>query len=195
MILSYLILAHLLGDFVFQPGKLVTWKLRSKWGILIHVLIHFALNLIILAPFLLNGYYWLILVAFSLCFAHFWIDQIKINYDFKHNKKTSSFLIDQLIHLLAILLVFFFTQNISLILPDSQFYRLYGDIRLITLVAFLILASTVIEIYRFQWEREKKENATLKIHPREMLIRAIIVILIYGLFMILSFYARGNHGF
>lgn len=195
MILSYLILAHLLGDFVFQPGKLVIWKIKSKFGILTHVLIHFTLNLIILSPFIINGHYWLILTAFLLCFAHFWIDRIKINYDIKHDKKTVSFLIDQLIHLLAILLVFFFTQNIPLILPDSQFYKLYGDIRLIILATFLILSSAVIEIYRFQLEREKKENAILKVHPREMLIRAVIVILIYGLFMILSFYARGNHGF
>lgn len=195
MILSYLILAHLLGDFVFQPGKLIIWKTKSKWGILVHILIHFALNLIILAPFLLNGHYWLILVAFLLCFAHFWIDQIKINYIIKHDKKVMPFLIDQIIHLLVILLAFLLTRNIPLALPDGQFYQIYGDIRLIILAVFLILSSAVIEIYRFQWEREKKENAILKVHSREMLIRAVIVILIYGLFMILSFYDRGNHGF
>lgn len=194
MLLGYLILAHLLGDFVFQPNKLVSWKIKSKWGILVHVLVHFVLNLIILAPFLVNGYYWLILAAFLLCFAHFLIDHIKISYDLKHDKKVAPFLLDQLMHLVAILLVFFFTRNINLALPDTRFYEIYGDIRLIILATFLVLSSTVIEIYRFQKEREKKENTVLKIHTREMLIRVIAVTLIYAVFMILSFYARGNYG-
>lgn len=194
MLLGYLILAHLLGDFVFQPNKLVNWKIKSKWGILVHVLIHFIINLIILAPFLVNGYYWLILLAFSLCFAHFWIDRIKISYDLKHDKKVAPFLLDQLMHLFVILLAFYLTRNINLALPDTQFYKIYEDIRPIILATFLILSSTVIEIYRFQLEREKKGKAVFKIHTREMLIRVVAVTLIYAVFMVLSFYARGNYG-
>lgn len=194
MLLGYLILAHLLGDFVFQPNKLVSWKIKSKWGILVHVLVHFVLNLIILAPFLVNGYYWLILVAFLLCFAHFWIDHIKISYDLKHDKKVAPFLLDQLMHLVAILSAFYLTRNINLTLPDAQFYEIYGNIHLMILVNFLILSSAVIEIYRFQTEREKKEKAILKIHTSEMLIRIFAILLIFAVLMVLSFYARGNYG-
>ncbi|MBI5754436.1 DUF3307 domain-containing protein, partial [Candidatus Peregrinibacteria bacterium] len=110
MILGYLIFAHLLGDFIFQPNRLVLWKIKSKCGILTHVIVHFILNLLILSPFIWNGHYWVIAAAFLICFAHFWIDEIKISYDLKHDKKVIPFLIDQLMHLLTILLVYFFIQ-------------------------------------------------------------------------------------
>ncbi len=193
MLLGYLILGHLLGDFIFQPNKLVLWKMRSKMGTLVHAGIHFILNLLILLPFIINGYVWLIGVAFGLSFVHFWLDQTKINYELKHDKKVLPFLIDQMLHLLAILLIYFFIQNLTLALPTGSFYTIYADIRLIIFISFLILSTTVVEIYFFQRKREKNNNAVFKINPKGILKRITVVALIYALFMILSFYARGNH--
>lgn len=192
MLLGYLILGHLLGDFIFQPNKLVLWKMRSKIGTLAHTAIHFILNLLILLPFIINGYIWLIGVAFGLSFMHFWIDQVKINYDLKHDKKVLPFLIDQLLHLLAILVIYFFIQNITLALPTDDFYAIYTDIRLIIFISFIILSTTVVEIYLLQKKREKNNNAVLKMNPKGILKRILVVAMIYALFMILSFYARGN---
>jgi hypothetical protein len=31
-----MLLAHLLGDYVFQTDALVRWKLRSLWGVVAH---------------------------------------------------------------------------------------------------------------------------------------------------------------
>ena len=137
MILGYLILAHLLADFVLQPSKLVLWKIRSKYGVFVHVLVHFVINIIVLLPFILNGYYWPIVAAFVICFAHFWIDQAKISYDLSHDKKVMAFLTDQLIHLLTIMLVYFFVQNLALSLPVSGFYSIYSDIRIVIFFSFL----------------------------------------------------------
>ncbi|MEK7085719.1 MAG: DUF3307 domain-containing protein [Patescibacteria group bacterium] len=193
MLLGYLILGHLLGDFIFQPNKLVLWKMRSKMGTLVHAGIHFILNPLILLPFIINGYIWPIGAAFGLSFAHFWLDQAKINYELKHDKKVLPFLIDQLLHLLAILLIYFFLQNLTLALPTGDFYTIYTDIRLIIFISFLILSTTVVEIYFFQRKREKNHSAIFKMNPKGILIRITVVALIYALFMILTFYARGNH--
>lgn len=190
MILSYLILAHLLGDFIFQPSKLVLWKIKSKYGVFVHVLVHFVVNLLILSPFILNGYYWPIGAAFVVCFAHFWIDQAKISYDLKHDKKVKAFLIDQLMHLLVIMLVYFFVQKMVLSLPIGDFYSIYSDIRVVIFLSFLILCSSAVEIYHFQKVREHKRDARLKLNLRNITLRIFVFTLVYILFMILSYFAR-----
>lgn len=193
MILGYFILAHLLADFIFQPSKLVLWKIRSKYGVLVHVLVHFVVNLIVLSPFILNGHIWPIGAAFAICFLHFWIDQAKINYDLKHDKKIMAFLLDQLIHLLVMMIVYFFVQNIALSLPETGFYQIYSDIRVVIFFSFLILCSSAVEIYHFQKVREKKNDATLKMHPRNIALRIFVFTLVYILFMVLSYFARVPH--
>lgn len=181
MILGYLILAHLLGDFIFQPNRLVIWKIKSKFGILAHAGIHFFLNLLLLSPFIWNGHYWLIAAAFIICFVHFWIDKTKISYDLRHHKKVIPFLLDQLMHFLTILLVVFFTQNLPLYLPSGDFYEIYGNSYLTIFLSFIVICSTVVEIYHFQKIREKNHAATLKLNHKEMLLRVIIFTLIYAL--------------
>lgn len=44
VILTRLILASLLADFVFQPPRLVSWKSRASAGLLVHGVIHLALT-------------------------------------------------------------------------------------------------------------------------------------------------------
>lgn len=193
MILSYFILAHLLGDFVFQPGSLVLWKAKSKKGVFAHSMIHFGINLLVLLPFLINGYLWLIPAAAIISFVHFCLDQLKINYNLTHDQKVLPFVVDQLLHLLTILLVYFFISEIPLTLPESTFYLVYSDIRIIIFLSFIIFVSSVIEIFHYEKQREKNKDAKLKINSRKMQTRIIVLTLIYALFMILSFYARGDH--
>lgn len=192
MILGYLIFGHLLADFIFQPNSLVIWKHKSKTGIFVHVLIHFFVSIIILLPFLINGYFWLIYVSAGLAFTHFWIDRVKINYDLKHDKKVIPFIIDQLLHLLTILLAYFFIQNISLELPETKFYAIYSDIRIIIFLSFIVFVSTVIEVYHYQKQREKDSQAKLKINSSQIFIRILVFSIVYLFFMLLSFYARGG---
>lgn len=195
MILGYLILAHLLGDFVLQPNKLVLWKIKSKAGVFVHALVHFLINIIVLFPFIAKGALWLIPAALFISSIHFCIDQTKINYDLKHDKKVLPFLIDQLLHLLTILLVYFFLGKIELNIPNTNFYEIYTNIRIIIFCSLIILVTTVVEIYRFQKNREKDRKATLKLNSDKMLNRLISLTLIYILLMILSFYARAQDVF
>lgn len=192
MILAYLILAHLLGDFVFQPTRLVLWKMRSIIGVLVHILVHFAIIFLILLPLIINGYPWLILVILAITLMHFLIDQAKISYDLRHDKKVKPFIIDQLLHLLTILFVYFFIRNTSISLPETTFYDYYTDVRIIYFIALIVLATTFIEIYRFQRKREERKNPKFKLNKMSMLRRFFVFILIYLLFTFIAIYSSGR---
>lgn len=191
MILAYLILAHLLGDFIFQPSKLVLWKMKSKKGILVHVLVHFVLSSILLIPYLINGHLWLLIVAFGLSFVHFWIDEAKINFDLKNDEKVLPFLLDQLMHLLTIIVAYSLIQGFTINLPNTAFYKVYLDVRLTAFLTFIVFVTTVVEIFHFTRAREKHGATKLKIDTNKMLTRVIIFTVIYGAFIIASFYAEG----
>lgn len=189
MILSYLILTHLLGDFVLQPSKLVHWKMRSYKGTLVHSLIHFFIGMVLLLPFILNGYTWLIAIVFTISLIHFFIDQAKISYSLKHDEKVRPFIIDQMLHLLAIMLVNFFLGNMEFTLPENQFTLIYSDLKIINFFSFLVFSGSVIEIYNFQKNREKNTKAQLKFNKIEMVKRMLVFTMVYAFFTILSIYS------
>lgn len=151
MILGYLLLSHLLADFVLQPKKLVLWKIKSKLGTLVHAVIHFVvLTLAFLPIIIVNGYYWILAVLFGLALAHFVIDEAKIHYSLKHTRKIKPFIADQLLHVLTLLLAYFLISKESIYLPQSTFYAFYTDIHIIILLCLLVFFGTVIDIYRQQ---------------------------------------------
>lgn len=97
-----LILAHVIGDFLFQPYKWVlhkeTHKHKSKylyWHILVHII-----TLIILLQF--NFKYWLAFIIVPI--SHYVIDVIKLHLKPKMNNRLL-FGLDQLAHLIVIALV------------------------------------------------------------------------------------------
>lgn len=189
MILSYLIFSHLLGDFVFQPERLVAYKMRSIKGVLLHVTIHFILGNLVLLPFIVNGYEWLIGLNFGICFFHFLIDQAKINYDLKHDNKVQPFVIDQLLHLLTILVAYFFISDIDFKLPNTWGHEIYSNINIIIFLAILIFLSTAIETYRYQILREKDNSARFRPNQKKVFIRITVFSAIYLFFIFLAFYA------
>jgi len=185
ILLPYLILAHLLGDFVFQPTRLVMWKIKSKKGVLVHVLVHFFTMIVILSPFIWVGYYEVILAALGISFIHFWIDEAKINFDLKHDTKVLPFLIDQLLHITTIAIAVAFMSSFTFIFPKTTVFAIYTDINTINFVSFLVFASSVIEIYKFQKKREKDKNARLQVKTSKMLSRVMIFTILYAFFIII----------
>lgn len=97
-----LILAHAIGDFLFQPYKWVQhkekYKHKSKY-LYWHILIH-AIALIVLLQF--NFKYWIALIIIPV--SHYIIDVIKLHLNSKINPRLL-FSLDQLAHLLVIALV------------------------------------------------------------------------------------------
>lgn len=191
MILAYLILAHLIGDFILQPNKLIAMKYRGSYGILVHVCVHFAVNIALLSPFVLSGNLQPIYAVAGICLTHFLFDRTKIRYesDEHHHNKVKPFLFDQFMHTLVLLIAFIYLHGQNLVLPEGGFYNLYQNIAVPVYFALLIVTTLGLEIYRFQFAREKEQKATLKIKYSNILFRGINFSLAYMLVLTLGSYA------
>lgn len=179
MIFGYLIFAHLLGDFFFQPISLVHWKKKSFKGGFVHLIIHFIVTLVVLLPIILNGGYWLIWVIFLMAFTHYFIDQNKINTQKEGNKRVKSFIIDQISHVLVIFAIFLLVKDFHYTLPKGNFYAFYQDPRLIIYFILIILVTSFWEILKFQFQKEKNIKAGLVLNIQHMTNRIIALSLAY----------------
>ncbi|MCL7763872.1 DUF3307 domain-containing protein [Polaribacter sp. Z014] len=149
------LLAHILGDFVFQPEKWVKNKEEKKVKsvkLYYHIALH-ALFLVLILQFNFKKY-WL---AFLLIIcSHYLIDLLKL-YLQKKNTKRIWFFIDQILHLLLLAFATSFYVDFSLS-PKNLITN-----PILLLIVFLLLvifvSSIVIKIIITQWNPEnKKEN-------------------------------------
>ena len=146
MILIKLLLAHLVGDFLFQPGKWVkdkeAKKLRSPY-LYYHVLIHAAL------PFILLGkisYWWAALLIGGM---HFIIDVFKLYFQ-QETSRRQWFLMDQLLHLLVVIAVWYLIAKPSFEIKSLLSLNFYI---IVTALYFIIHpASILIKMIISQWE-------------------------------------------
>ena len=150
-----LLLAHILGDFVFQPEKWVKDKEEKKVKsvkLYFHIGIHSILLLLVLQLKLQE--YWL---AFLLVIiSHYGIDLLKL-YLQKKKTKRIWFFIDQVLHLSVLVFATSFYVDFSLSTEN-----LITD-QILLLIIFLLLvifvSAIIIKIIITQWNPEsKKEN-------------------------------------
>ncbi len=149
MIFTQLILAHIIGDFILQPGKWVVRKEEKKteskelyW----HVFIHTALSFILLW----NLQLWWMAVIIGI--SHFIIDALKLHLQTNKTRKAAFFL-DQGAHLLVILMISFSIGEIDFnFLHDPEF------LKTLTVMVFLTFpASVIIKILLSSWIPETQE--------------------------------------
>lgn len=96
-----LLLAHLLGDFMFQPGRWVIHKETNKAASLylyLHILVHFGLTMLLLWDLT----YWK--VALIIAVSHYFIDLAKLYVNPLFRYRAIPFFIDQFLHLLVLYL-------------------------------------------------------------------------------------------
>ncbi len=186
MIFGYLVLAHLVADFLLQPGKLVKWKMESRWGVLVHVLVHFVTNIILLFPYIMQKPLPFMAAITAITAVHFFIDTQKIDYDLHHDTKVKPFVIDQIFHITTLFIAYLFLEKTKLTFDKTLFYSLYQNIYLVIFLTFTVLLSNGFEIFKFQLKREKNSKAKLKIDKKETLSRLLAFTIIYALFMIIS---------
>ncbi|MCL6259973.1 DUF3307 domain-containing protein [Aquiflexum sp. TKW24L] len=104
MIFIKILLAHILGDFLFQSRAWVKEKEKNKASspkLYYHVMIHGTLIML----FLWDLSYWPL--ALTVVVSHFFIDWAKLSFQTKKNK-TVWFIVDQLLHvavLVAVILI------------------------------------------------------------------------------------------
>ena len=140
-----LILAHLVGDFIFQPTKWVKAKEERKlraWQLYAHVLIHAVL--IVLIVWDACFWPWALLIAGT----HLIIDALKISLQ-REKTKRLLFFIDQALHILILYIV------VCLYLDYTPNYNLLDDqnvLLFITCLAFLTTpTSAAIKFFIARW--------------------------------------------
>lgn len=149
------LLAHILGDFVFQPEKWVKNKEEKKIKsvkLYFHIAIH-ALFLLISLQFNLKEYWLSFLIIIT---SHFLFDVTKLYLQQKKTKRTW-FVIDQILHILILLFVSSIYAEFNFSINDF-----FTDKILLLIIAILFVTNVsaiVIKVFITQWNPEnKKEN-------------------------------------
>jgi len=134
ILLIKLLLAHIIGDFFLQPQKWVKDKERKKLKspkLYFHILIHIVLLLVILWDLTL----WPVVLLIGV--THFIIDTTKLSIQKKKTKRLL-FFIDQALHILVILIVYFMYTN-----TEMDFKALFTEENLLLLTCFAFLTQPV----------------------------------------------------
>lgn len=165
MVFFELVLAHLLGDFVFQSNDLILKKYKSWRGSFEHVCILAAFTALFLFPYWNHQETWMI--TGIILAVHFIQDLLKVEYDVHLNKirkSTMPFFLDQILHLslLAYLSPFFSTLE-PFELPD-WIAKIYFSKYLIIYFIGLVLFSYTYDITLYQF-LQKKSKKLLKYKP------------------------------
>ena len=158
IVLIKLILAHLIGDFIFQPQSWVKDKQKKKLKSLklyLHILIHFILLFLIVWDVNL----WPLLLCIGV--LHFVIDAVKLTFQNKVTRRIW-FFIDQALHIISIIVVYYiFTED-----TFSTTNLLSKNILLlVTCLLFLTRpVSIIMQTIFSKWNIEKltKGNESLK---------------------------------
>ena len=180
-----LLLAHFLGDFTFQPSKWV--KKRNQKGITskylyYHIAVHFFLLLLLFTTEIWKYYLGII----ALLISHYIIDVAKI-YIVKKGilAKFNAFLVDQLIHLIALLVV------VQYYFPlDLNVEWIYADKILSLLLALILTVSVtplVIKSFFQRWENELQVNNNESLKNAGLYI-GILERLFIVLFIVMNFF-------
>lgn len=146
-------LAHLLGDFLFQPTRwvnekeILTWK--SKY-LYFHILVHGTLLFLLVWDLR----YWRELLLLTL--SHFLVDLSKLLFQ-KENTKRLWFFVDQILHVLFLTIAWVFISGNS----DYKLEQLITEKSLIYVVAILFLTKTsglIIKMTVSRWVPEASPN-------------------------------------
>jgi len=159
MVGLHLLLAHLLGDFVFQSNDLIQRKYRSWVGTFEHVCIVGFFTALLLFPFLTEFKSWLIVVAVFT--VHFIQDLLKTKFDLLLNSKRKSvwpFFLDQALHFSLLL---YLADKLNK-LPFSDFppwvINIYFSKFLIAYLLGLVFFSYTYDLIVYQFKRQKSKT-------------------------------------
>ena len=177
ILFTKLFLAHLIGDFLFQPNKWVlhkeAHKVKSKY-LYFHILIHLAATMLLLWDLS----YWKI--ALVILISHYVIDLIKLYVNPLFENKSIPFFIDQVLHI-AVLYCCAYYDNLWM--HTLEFFELL-DWNLVTAVVFVsfpaaIIISKLLEKMSSQLEMDHKSlpNAGKYIGIIERIFVLIFIIL------------------
>lgn len=141
IIIVKLLLAHLLGDFLLQPTSWVLDKETKKqksFYLYIHTVLHFMLAWIIVSKITFGWF------ALALAISHGFIDFLKLRFQ-KINTKRNWFVIDQILHLITIVVIASIYENLTLDFTvfNNQFWILTTGIIFLTKPTSIIIKNII----------------------------------------------------
>ena len=149
IVLVKLILMHLAGDFILQPKSWVAEKEKQgakSLKLYLHGLIHGVLVWLVLWDLR----HWA--VALSITILHVGIDMVKLSFQ-KKNNKTGWFLMDQMLHVLSIVVLWYLFFN-----PDISFGALAENLQFwiyVTAILFLtVVCGLGIQVLLTNWTKD-----------------------------------------
>ena len=146
-LLIKLILAHLIGDFLFQPDSWIKdkkkKKIKSKF-LYIHIGIHFIALMVLLQ-------FQLIAASILIVLSHFIIDLLKIYLSNKKNERLL-FIGDQILHLLIILGVVYYYEALTINL--DQIYSPQALLFIVFIITVTYVFSVIIKLLIAPWDKE-----------------------------------------
>ena len=151
-----LLLAHLLGDFIWQPNSWVADKEAKKHKsiyLYFHILLHGVLAAVLVWEIAFIPY--AILIAIS----HGIIDLIKLTFQ-KNTTKRTWFIADQIAHILVLIAIVLLYQNkaVNFIWFDNQFWILITGFLFITKPTSIFI-KTIISIWSPENQNSHQDNS------------------------------------
>ena len=151
-----LLLAHLLGDFIWQPNSWVTDKEAKKHKsiyLYLHILLHGILAAILVGEVQFIPYAVLIAVTHGI------IDLIKLNFQKKKTKRTW-FVLDQIAHVLVLIgvVLLYKGEPIQFQWFNNQFWVLITGVLLITKPTSIFI-KTIISIWTPESQNSHNDNS------------------------------------
>lgn len=140
-----LLLAHLIGDFILQPGKWVADKELKKYKsirLYWHVLLHFVLVMLFVWDF---SFVWM---AIAICVIHGLVDFLKLRFQNNKNRRLYFFL-DQLLHVAVLIGAVIVWQRI-----DVAAWNIFTQAHLLLLTGFVFLSepcSVIVKTFISKW--------------------------------------------
>lgn len=186
MVILQLMVAHLLGDFVFQSNSLLKRKYKSWHGTLEHALVIWLFTALALFPYWNSWRAWAISGIIFL--VHFTQDVLKVEFDKRYNKDRHTnvpFFLDQLGHLLLIFLIGRGFENVQALPLPHLVNELYFSPTFLALVVGLILFTFTADITKFQFLLQKNKKAKYKPDYWGMAERLLAFAIFYLLFLLL----------
>lgn len=151
-----LLLAHLLGDFIWQPNSWVTDKEAKKHKsiyLYLHILLHGILAAILVGEIQFIPY------AVLIALTHGLIDLIKLYFQKKKTKRTW-FIVDQIAHVLILMAVVVLYQHepINFQWFNNQFWFLITGVLFITKPTSIFI-KTIISIWTPESQNSHNDNS------------------------------------
>ena len=170
----YLTLAHLLGDYPFQPNWLVMQK-RHTWALLLHGAIHFLFMFGLVGQLRIQ----ILPQLLALTIAHVIVDATKTSLSTKGSLSTqTSYLLDQAIH---VALIGITATWINIGLPDATEPLRWGWAVILSGYVFVTYAWGTTERLLTENQSQYHSEVVAQMWPR-MLTRAVLFTV--GLFLL-----------